>query len=149
ESCVEFCTRLTAECALPWAGKTSCVLGSEEAFRRDLFWRDNADRPEAILHGRVVDEAGHRIEGAPVRIGYARTPVAEQVTAKDGLFHVPLRAVPGAFSVRVEHAGHVTEVAEIRLAAADKPDRSPPPRVFRLVAEATLKGKVVGDDDGE
>ena len=63
-TCVDFCTSLTPDCAVPWRSGPSCLLPSELEFRRELFRRDTADRPEAIVQGRVTDDSGHRVEGA-------------------------------------------------------------------------------------
>ena len=40
------------------------LLATEEDFRRELFRRDTADRPEAVLQGKITDDAGKRVEGA-------------------------------------------------------------------------------------
>ena len=63
-NCVDFCSRLAPECAVPWRTVPSCLLPSEQEFRREIIRRDTADRPEALVQGRVTDEAGRRIEGA-------------------------------------------------------------------------------------
>src|SRR5262245_51603296 len=47
DNCVDFCSRLMPECAVPWRTVPSCLLSSEVEFRRELFRRDTADRPEA------------------------------------------------------------------------------------------------------
>ena len=60
-NCVDFCSHLAPECAVPWRTVPSCLLPTEQEFRREVFRRDTADRPEAIVHGRVTDESGRRI----------------------------------------------------------------------------------------
>ena len=67
-NCVDFCSRLAPECAVPWRTVPSCLLPSEQEFRREIFRRDTADRPEAHVQGRVTDEAGRRIEGAKISV---------------------------------------------------------------------------------
>src|SRR5688500_13659398 len=68
EACVEFCSYITPSCALPWRKTPGCVEETEIEFRRQLFNLRAADRPEVTLSGRVVDEAGKRIEGASVKV---------------------------------------------------------------------------------
>src|SRR3954469_8296453 len=75
-SCVDFCSRVAPECATPWRRGPGCLLPSEEEFRREIFRRDTADRPEVALQGRAADEAGRRIEGAKVRIWFQGTAIA-------------------------------------------------------------------------
>lgn len=142
ENCVEFCSRMTAECALPWRG-AKCLAASEEEFRRQLFWRDNGERPEASLAGRVVDDAGKRIEGARIRVWHAGTPIADQVSGKDGLYRVPLRAGPWKYTVRVQSPGLASEIAEVALAPERPGAPQPPPRAYRMTAEVQIRGKVV------
>ena len=137
-NCVDFCSRLAPECATPWFVGPSCLLASEEDFRREIFRRDTADRPEVVLQGRVSDEGGRRIEGAKIRVWFQGTAVADEVSAKDGGFRVRLRSANLPYTVRVIHPTHATEIAEVRL------DRLlPATRFFRLGPESTLRGKVV------
>ena len=102
ENCLEFCTTLAPECALPWSGKPRCTLDGELAFQRATFNRDTFDRPEVILSGRVVDESGRRLEGVHVDVWVARgteqTALAEEVSGKDGSFKVRLRNGPWTYS---------------------------------------------------
>ena len=104
-NCVDFCTRLAPECAVAWRTVPSCLLPSEQEFRRELFRRDTADRPEALVQGRVTDEAGRRIEGAKIRVWFQGTAIAEEVSGKDGSFRLRLRTGPWTYSVRVSRAG--------------------------------------------
>jgi hypothetical protein len=98
DNCVEFCTTLAPECALPWSPKPHCLFGSELEFQRAVFNRDTSDRPEVPVVGRVVDESGRRIEGAHVDVWVSRgtqlTALAQEVTAKDGTFRIRLRSGP-------------------------------------------------------
>ena len=93
-NCVDFCSRLAPECAVPWRTVPSCLLPSEQEFRRELFRRDTADRPEALVQGRVTDEAGRRVEGAKISVWFQGTAIADEVSGKDGSFHLRLRAGP-------------------------------------------------------
>ena len=68
DNCVEFCTTLAPECALPWSSKPRCLFGSELEFQRAAFNRDTSDRPEIPVSGRLVDESGRRVEGAHVDV---------------------------------------------------------------------------------
>jgi hypothetical protein len=136
--CVDFCSRLAPDCATPWFRGTSCLLGSEEDFRREIFHRDTADRPEIVLQGRVTDEAGHRIEGAKIRVWFQGTAIADEVTGKDGGFRARLRSATLSYTLRISRAGLATEIAEVRL---DKP--SAVLRAFRLGAEFVQRGRVV------
>ena len=72
-NCVDFCSRLAPECAVPWRTVPSCLLPSEQEFRRELIRRDTADRPEALVQGRITDEAGRRIEGAKISVWFQGT----------------------------------------------------------------------------
>ena len=42
-TCVDFCTTLAPECAVPWRTGESCLAPSELEFRRQLFRRDGDD----------------------------------------------------------------------------------------------------------
>ena len=64
-TCVDFCTSLAPECAVPWRAGPSCLLPSELEFRRDLFRRETADRAEALVQGRVSDEEQATASRAP------------------------------------------------------------------------------------
>lgn len=137
-SCVDFCSRLAPDCATPWFRGTTCLLPSEEDFRREIFRRDTADRPEAVLQGRVSDDANRRIEGAKVRVWFQGAAVADEVSGKDGAFRVRLRSATVPYALRISHPGHATEIAEVRL------ERTVPlVRSFRLGPESTLRGRVV------
>jgi hypothetical protein len=136
--CIDFCSRLAPECAAPWFRGSTCLLGSEEDFRREIFRRDTADRPEVVLMGRLTDDAGRRIEGAKIRVWFQGAAVADEVSGKDGSFRVRLRLAAAPYAVRISHPGYATEITEARL---DKP--VPAIRSFRLGAESTLRGRVV------
>ena len=99
----------------PWRTVPSCLLPSEQEFRRELFRRDTADRPEAVVQGRITDEAGHRVEGAKIRVWFQGTAILDEVSGKDGSFRLELRAGPWTYSVRVSHAGLATEIADLRI----------------------------------
>jgi hypothetical protein len=138
-NCVDFCSRLTPECAVPWRTAPSCLLPTEQEFRREIFRRDTADRPEVLVQGRVTDEAGRRIEGAKISVWVQGTTIIDEVSAKDGSYHLRLRSGPWSYAVRVSHAGHATDIADIRL------DKSGPTvaRNFRLEPENVIRGRVV------
>ncbi len=152
EECVEFCSSLTPPCALPWSPGEHCVLESEMAFRRAVFNRDTADRPELILPGRVTDEAGHRLEGVHVDIwvvwGTQYTSLGEEVSVKDGTFKLHLRSGPWTYALRLRRPGLASEIVE-RL-GPDKltPSGALPPRTFRLAPEAVARGRVVDAETG-
>src|SRR6185369_15126077 len=144
DNCVEFCTTLAPDCALPWVTWIKgCVFDSELAFRRALFNRDAADRPEVVFTGKVTDEAGRRVEGAQVRVWLAwrnqLTHLGDEVTGKDGGFRAHLRTGPWNYAVRISHTGLASEIVE-RL-SPERIDRAQP-RVFRLAPEHTIKGRV-------
>jgi hypothetical protein len=138
-NCVDFCSRLAPECATPWSHGASCILASEEEFRREIFRRDSADRPEIVLQGRVTDDLGRRVEGAKVRVWFQGTAIADEVSGKDGGFRVRLRGTPAPYTIRIAHAGLATEISDIRL------DRPPAivVRSFHLVPEISQRGRVV------
>jgi carboxypeptidase family protein len=138
--CVDFCSRLTPECAVPWRSVPSCLLPSEQEFRREIFRRDTADRPEASVQGRVTDEAGRRIEAAKIRVWFQGTAILDEASGKDGSYHLRLRAGPWTYSVRVSHPSFATEIADLRI------DRSGTTlRNFRLAQESFIRGRVVGN----
>jgi hypothetical protein len=141
--CVDFCTALAPECAVPWRKGPSCLLPSELEFRREVFRRDTADRPEAVIQGRVSDEAGHRIEGAKIGVWFQGTAILDDVSAKDGGFHLKLPTGPWAYTIRVSHAGFATEVSELKLERGGATTRA-----FRLASEVALRGRVL-DATGE
>ena len=147
DDCVEFCTSLAPECALPWSPKPHCLLDSELAFQRAVFNRDTADRPEVIVTGKLVDESGHRIEGAHVDVwvsrGSQQTALAQEVSAKDGTFRTRLRSGPWSYSVRFSRPGLASEIVERLPAEKIAPMVGNQPRVFRLAAENTIKGRIV------
>jgi hypothetical protein len=137
-NCLDFCSRLAPDCAAPWFRGPSCLLPSDEAFRREIFHRDTADRLEVVLQGRVTDDAGRRIEGAKIRVWFQGTAIADELSGKDGSFRVHLRSATIPYTIRITHQGHATEIADVRL------DRPPTvARSFRLGAESTQKGRVV------
>ncbi len=137
--CVDFCSRLTPECAVSWRTVPSCLLPTEQEFRREVFRRDTADRPEAVVQGRVTDDAGHRIEGAKIRVWFQGTDILDEASGKDGSYHLRLRAGPWTYSVRVSHAGLATEIADLHIDRAGTTLRN-----FRLAPESTIRGRVVG-----
>jgi hypothetical protein len=137
-NCVDFCSRLAPECAAPWFHGASCLLGSEEEFRREIFRRDTADRPEVVLQGKVTDDSGRRVEGAKLRVWFQGTAIADEVSGKDGAFRIRLRSATVPYTIRISHAGQATEMIEMRL------DRPPTMmRSFRLAPETTQRGRVV------
>jgi hypothetical protein len=136
-TCVDFCTGLAPDCAVPWRAGTSCLLPSELEFRRELFRRDTADRAEAVVQGRINDEAGHRVEGAKIRVWFQGTSVLDDASGKDGAFHLKLPAGPWSYAIRVSHAGLATEVADLRIDRGGVVTRN-----FRLSPETTLRGRV-------
>jgi hypothetical protein len=138
--CVDFCTRLAPECAVSWRTVPSCLLPSEQEFRRELIRRDTADRPEALVQGRITDEANRRVDGAKLSVWFQGTSIAEEVSGKDGSFHLRLRTGPWTYFVRVSHATLATEIAELRI---EKPGTTV--RNFRLAAENVIRGRVVSN----
>ena len=139
-NCVDFCSRLAPECAVSWRTVPSCLLPSEQEFRRELIRRDTADRPEALVQGRVTDENGRRIEGAKISVWFQGTAIADEVSGKDGSFHLRLRTGPWTYFVRVSRAGLATEIADVRI---EKPGTTQ--RTFRLAAENVIRGRVVSN----
>jgi hypothetical protein len=137
--CVDFCSRLAPECAVPWRSGPSCLLPSENDFRRELFRRDTADRPEALLQGRILDESGRRVEGAKLRVWFQGTAILDETSGKDGTFHLRLRAGPWSYSIRISHPALATEIAEFKPAERQITTN----RSFRLGPESTLRGRVV------
>ena len=139
--CVDFCSRLTPECAVPWRTVPSCVLPSEQEFRREIFRRDTGDRPEVTVQGRVTDESNRRVEGAKVGVWFQGTAIAEDVSAKDGSYHLRLRTGPWSYSVRVSHPGRATDIADLRI---DRVDRTATiTRNFKLAPENLIRGRVL------
>jgi hypothetical protein len=139
--CVDFCSRLTPECAVPWRTVPSCLLPSEQEFRREIFRRDTSDRPEVTVQGRVTDESGRRVEGAKLGVWFQGTAIAEDVSAKDGSYHLRLRTGPWSYSVRVSHPGRATDIADLRI---DRVDRTAIiTRNFKLVPETVIRGRVL------
>jgi protocatechuate 3,4-dioxygenase beta subunit len=155
DDCVEFCSVATPACALPWSKQPSCVVESEIEFRRGLFNRLAADRPEVALAGRVVDENGKRIEGARVRLWLARgpwpglVPLIDEVSGKDGTFQAPLRSGPWAYALRISQPGRATTIVD--RVPSDRLERPPggAPRIFRLGPEEVIRGRVVDGDTGD
>lgn len=136
-ACVDFCTNLTPECAVPWRKGQSCLLPSELEFRRELFRRDTTDRPEAVVQGRVTDEAGKRVDGAKVRVWFQGTAILDDASGKDGAFRLKLPAGPWSYEIRVSHAGLATEIAELRIDRGGNVSRT-----FRLAPENVVRGRV-------
>jgi hypothetical protein len=139
-NCVDFCSRLAPECAVPWHTGPSCLLATEQEFRREIIRRDTADRPEALVQGRVTDEAGRRIEGAKISVWFQGTAIAEEATGKDGSFRLRLRTGPWTYFVRVSRATLATEIADLRI---EKPGTTV--RNFRLAPENVIRGRVVSN----
>lgn len=138
-NCVDFCSRLAPECATPWSRGPTCLLGSEEEFRREVFRRDTADRPEFFLQGRILDEAGRRLDGASIRVSYQGTAIDDEISGKDGAFRLRLRTTANPYTLRISHAGRATEIAEVKLDGRS----SAAPRIFHLGLENSLRGRVV------
>jgi hypothetical protein len=147
DNCVEFCTTLAPECALPWSPKPHCLSGSELEFQRAVFNRDTSDRPEVPVVGRVIDESGRRIEGAHVDVWVSRgtqlTALAQEVTAKDGIFRIRLRSGPWTYALRFSRPGMASEIVERLPAEKLAPMMGGQPKVFRLGPEAVIKGRIV------
>ena len=137
-NCIDFCSRLAPECALPWRTGPSCLLPNENEFRRELFRRDTADRPEALLQGRVLDDVGRRVEGAKIRVWFQGTPILVESSGKDGTYHLKLRAGPWSYAIRISHPGFATELADFK-PVERQPTTS---RSFRLGPESTVRGRV-------
>jgi Carboxypeptidase regulatory-like domain len=147
DDCVEFCTTLAPECALPWLTGPRCLLDSELAFQRAAFNRDTSDRPEVQVAGRLVDENNRRIEGAHIDVwvsrGTQQTALAQEVSAKDGMFRVRLRSGPWTYSLRFSRPGLASEIVERLPAEKLAPMVGNQPRVFRLGPETLIKGRIV------
>lgn len=147
DNCVEFCTSLAPECALPWSPKPHCLFGSELDFQRAAFNRDTSDRPEIPVAGRLVDESGRRIEGAHVDVWVSRgtqlTALAQEVSAKDGSFRIRLRSGPWNYALRFSRPGMASEIVERLPAEKLAPMAGGQPKVFRLGPEAVIKGRIV------
>jgi hypothetical protein len=137
DNCVDFCSRLMPDCATPWHSAPSCLLPSEQEFRRELFRRDTADRPDALIQGRVTDEAGRRVESAKIRVWFQGTAILDDASGKDGSFRLKLPSGQLWYSIRVSHPGLATEIAEMRI------DKGVPlARNFRLGPENVIRGRV-------
>jgi hypothetical protein len=147
DDCVEFCTALAPDCALPWSSQPRCVLGSELEFRRAVFGRDTADRPEIPFVGRVVDENGKRIEGVRVDVFVSRgtemTALAQEATGKDGTFRLRLRVGPWSYSLRFSRSGLANEITERMPADKLATIAGNQVRTFRMGPEYVIKGRVV------
>jgi hypothetical protein len=147
DNCVEFCTALAPDCALPWSPKPHCLFGSELEFQRAVFNRDTSDRPEIQIAGRLVDESGRRIEGAHVDVWVSRgtqlTALAREVSAKDGNFRIRLRSGHWNYSLRFSRPGLASEIVERLPAEKLAPMVGNQPKVFRLGPEAVIKGRIV------
>jgi len=147
DNCVEFCTTLAPECALPWSIKPHCLYGSELDFQRAVFNRDTSDRPEVQVAGRLTDDNGHRIEGAHVDVWVSRgtqlTALAQEVSAKDGTFRIRLRSGPWNYSLRFSRPGLSSEIVDRLPAEKLAPVVGGQPKVFRLGPEMLIKGRIV------
>jgi hypothetical protein len=149
ESCVEFCSVVTPACALPWSATKGCLVDTELEFRQRVFSLRTADRPEGVIAGRVVDEAGRRIEGARVQVWVTwgaeavLVPLLEEATGKDGSFRIPLRSGSWSYSVRVSYPGRSTAFADRIPGERLERAGASPPRVFRLPVEQSIRGRVV------
>jgi hypothetical protein len=147
ENCVEFCTVLAPECALPWSPKPRCVFNTELEFQRAAFARYTSDRPEVQVAGRLVDESGRRIEGARVDVWVSRgtqlTALAQEVSGKDGTFRLRLRSGLWSYSLRFSRPGLASEIVERLPADKLAPMTGTQLRVFRLGPEAVIKGRTV------
>jgi hypothetical protein len=139
-TCVDFCTTLAPECAVPWRTTIDCLLPSELEFRRELFRRDTADRPEAILQGRVTDDMGRRLEGAKLRVWFQGTEILDDESGKDGAFRVKLPAGPWSYALRLSHPGAATDVSDVRLDRVGVVTRA-----FHLAPENVFRGRVTND----
>jgi hypothetical protein len=158
DDCVEFCSAVTAACALPWTKGPTCLLGTELEWMRAVFHQEAADRPQVTFVGRVTDESGRvRIEGARVRVWVSREAASlhllDTVAEKDGMFRLPLRTGPWTYTLRLSHAGRASEIVE-RLQPDARPERGTPPgpaaaRTFRLGPEQVIRGRVVDGATGE
>ena len=147
DNCVEFCTTLAPECALPWSPKPHCLFESELEFQRAAFNRDTSDRPEIQVVGRLVDEGGRRIEGAHIDVwvsrGTQQTALAQEVSAKDGSFRIRLRGGPWNYSLRFSRPGMASEIVERLPVEKLAPMVGNQPKVFRLGPETVIKGRIV------
>jgi len=145
--CVEFCTVLAPECALPWVRGARCVFKSELEFQRAVFNRDTSDRPEVQVVGKLVDENGRRVEGARVDVWVARgtqqTALAEEFSGKDGTFRLHLRSGPWTYSLRFSRAGLATQIVDHLVGDKLALTFGSQPRVYRLGSAAVIKGRVV------
>jgi hypothetical protein len=146
EDCVEFCTDLAPECALPWSPRPHCVLGSELEFQRAVYNRDTSNLPEVQVAGRVVDESGKRVEGARVDVwvshGVQLTALAQETTGKDGIFRLRLRSGPWSYSLRFSRHGLASEITD-RLPVEKLGTTGSQLRTFRMGPESSIKGRVV------
>jgi hypothetical protein len=154
DNCVEFCTVLAPECALSWVkGLPPCVFDSEAAFTRAWYQRESADRPEMPFSGRVVDQAGRRVEGALIRVWVSwrnrLTDVLDEVSSKDGAFRVRLRSGPWKYVLRISHPAMASEIADRVLPERlDRAIQMAAPRVFRLQPEHFVRGRVTDASTG-
>ena len=143
-NCVDFCSRLAPECAVPWRSGPTCLLASEPDFRRELFRRDTADRPEAVLQGKVTDDSGKRVEGAKIRVWFQGTAILDDVSGKDGSYRLRLRAGPWSYLLRISHPGLATEVTDFKPSERSVTVN----RSFHLGPESTARGKVTDSKGG-
>ncbi len=147
DNCVEFCTVLAPECALPWSSKPRCVFHSELEFQRAVFGRDTSDRPEVHVAGRLVDESGRRVEGARVDVwvsrGTQQTALAQEASGKDGVFRLHLRSGLWNYSLRFSRPGMASEIIDRLPADKLAPMAGSQMKVIRLGPEAVIKGRIV------
>jgi hypothetical protein len=147
DNCVEFCTFLTPECALPWTRGPHCLLGSELEFQRAAFSRDTVDRPEVVVAGRIVDDNGRRLEGVRIEAwvsrGTQQTALVQETSGKDGSFRVRLRSGPWTYTLRLSKPGYASELIEHLPAEKIASPTGNQPRVFRLEPESSIKGRIV------
>ena len=152
DDCVEFCSLLAPDCALPWSPKPRCVLGSELEFQRAVFSRDTAERPEVLMNGRVVDENGRRLEGALVDVwvsrGTQQTALGQETSGKDGSFRLRLRSGPFNYSLRISKSGLASEFLDRLPAEKLATAVGASPRVVRLGPEVVIKGRVTDNSPG-
>src|SRR4029077_5345230 len=99
-----------------------------------------ADRPEAVVQGRITDEGGRRVDGAKIGVWFQGTAMVDETSAKDGSYRLRLRAGPWSYSVRVSHAGLATDVADLRIDKA-----GPTIRNSHLAPENLIRGRVLGN----
>ena len=143
--CVDLCSRLTRSAPSPGvrsdlparlrAGVSSCI-----------FRRDTADRPEVVVQGRITDEAGRRVEGAKIGVSFQGTGILDEVSAKDGGYHLRLRAGPWTYAVPRQSpgAGHRGDRAPDREGGQHGKEFPPCARVLHPGRVVSAKGEPIG-----